>query len=85
MSGVFEKASLRSHEQVCFFYDVNTSLKAIVAIHDTTLGPSLGGCRMELYQSEELALEDVMRLSEGMTYKNALAGIPLEYKSLAPP
>ncbi len=58
-----------------FNYDKTTGLKAIIAIHDTTLGPALGGCRMLPYPTEEAALEDALRLSEGMTYKAAIAGL----------
>ena len=74
---VLEACATRGHEQVSFFNFPEVGLKAIIAVHDTTLGPGLGGCRMRLYPSEEQALEDVLRLSEGMTYKSALAGLPL--------
>lgn len=74
---VLEQCSQRGHEQVSFFHYPDVGLKLIVAIHDTTLGPALGGCRMRLYDHEAQAIEDVMRLSEGMTYKSALAGLPL--------
>lgn len=74
---VLEHCAVRGHEQVAFFNYPEVGLKLIVGIHDTTLGPGLGGCRMRLYDSDEQALEDVMRLSEGMTYKSALAGLPL--------
>lgn len=74
---VIEQCSQRGHEQVSFFHYPEVGLKLIVAIHDTTLGPGLGGCRMRLYDNEAQALDDVMRLSEGMTYKSALAGLPL--------
>jgi len=74
---VLEQCAARGHEQVCFFNYPDVGLKLIVGIHDTTLGPALGGCRMRLYQNEQQALEDVMRLSEGMTYKSALAELPL--------
>jgi len=67
----------RGHEQVVYFNDPKVGLKAIVAIHDTTLGPSLGGCRMWDYKNEEEALIDVLRLSKGMTYKAAIAGLKL--------
>jgi valine dehydrogenase (NAD+) len=63
------------HEQVVFCQDRSTGLKAIIAIHSTALGPSLGGTRFYPYESEEAALEDVLHLSQGMTYKNALAGL----------
>ena len=65
------------HEEVLFCHDRPTGLKAIIAIHDTTLGPALGGTRMWPYASEEEALHDVLRLSRGMTYKSALAGLDL--------
>ncbi len=68
---------LENHEQVNFFYDPKTNLKAIIAIHSTELGPSLGGCRMMEYESEQNALFDVLRLAKGMTYKSAIAGLKL--------
>jgi len=63
------------HEQIVFCNDPDTGLKAIIAIHNTTLGPALGGCRMRPYASTEEALEDVLRLSKGMTYKCAAADV----------
>lgn len=72
---IFAEMKRRGHEQVIFNYDRASGLKAIIAIHDTTLGPALGGCRMLPYASEEAALTDVLRLSEGMTYKAAAAGL----------
>ncbi len=65
------------HEQVVFCNDRDTGLKAIIAIHNTNLGPALGGCRMFDYASEEDALVDVLRLSRGMTYKAAASGLNL--------
>ncbi|MEU5272952.1 Glu/Leu/Phe/Val dehydrogenase dimerization domain-containing protein [Streptomyces hygroscopicus] len=65
------------HEQVVFCRDPATGLRAIVAIHDTRLGPALGGTRFYLYTSEAKALTDVLRLSQGMTHKAAAAGIAL--------
>jgi leucine dehydrogenase len=65
------------HEQVVFFHSKDTGLKAIVAIHSTVLGPALGGLRMWPYESEQDALTDVLRLSRGMTYKSAVAGLNL--------
>ena len=65
------------HEQVVFCNDPVTGLKAIIAVHNTILGPSLGGTRMWMYQNEAEALTDVLRLSRGMTYKSALAGLNL--------
>ncbi|HZW68090.1 MAG TPA: Glu/Leu/Phe/Val dehydrogenase [Pseudogracilibacillus sp.] len=64
-------------EQIIFCNDNASGLKAIIAIHDTTLGPALGGTRMWNYESETDALEDVLRLAKGMTYKNAAAGLNL--------
>jgi len=74
---VFESLEKKSHEQVVFSNDPKTGLKAIIAIHDTTLGPALGGCRMWDYKKESDALTDVLRLSQGMTYKAAVAGLDL--------
>lgn len=65
------------HEQVIFCQDKEAGLKAIIAIHDTTLGPALGGTRMWNYSCEEEALRDVLRLSRGMTYKATAAGLNL--------
>ncbi|MFJ8063724.1 Leu/Phe/Val dehydrogenase [Psychrobacillus sp. NPDC096426] len=70
---LFEQMS--EHEQVVFCNDPSTGLRAIIAIHDTTLGPALGGCRMQPYSSVGEALEDVLRLSKGMTYKCAAADV----------
>jgi phenylalanine dehydrogenase len=66
---------IREHEQVVFCNDEATGLKAIIAIHSTRLGPALGGCRMYPYKSVDDALEDVLRLSRGMTYKCAAADV----------
>ncbi|MBL4624234.1 MAG: Glu/Leu/Phe/Val dehydrogenase [Flavobacteriales bacterium] len=65
------------HEQVLFCNDEKTGLKAIIAVHSTVLGPSLGGTRMWNYTSEQEALEDVLRLSRGMTYKASISGLNL--------
>jgi leucine dehydrogenase len=65
------------HEQVVFCNDDETGLKAIIGVHSTTLGPSLGGTRMWTYEKEGDAIRDVLRLSRGMTYKNSLAGLNL--------
>ena len=65
------------HEQVVFCQDPGSGLRAIIAIHSTTLGPALGGTRFYPYPDEDAALADVLRLSRGMTYKNALAGLDL--------
>jgi len=74
---VFSHKEFDHHEQVAFFHEEKSGLKAIVAIHNTNLGPALGGCRMWPYATDEEALTDVLRLSRGMTYKSALAGLPL--------
>lgn len=70
---MFDK--IQQHQQVVFCNDPDTGLKAIIAIHNTTLGPALGGCRMQPYQSVDAALYDVLRLSKGMTYKCAAADV----------
>ena len=67
----------RGHEQLVFFYYPEAGLKVFVGIHNTVLGPALGGCRMRLYEDEEQAIDDVLRLSEGMTYKSSIAGLDL--------
>lgn len=72
---VFSRMAERKHEQVIYCNDAASGLRAIIAIHDTTLGPSIGGCRMWPYASEAEALTDALRLSEGMTYKNAAMGL----------
>lgn len=74
---VFAEVTRRGHEQVSFFHYPEVGLKAIVAIHSAVLGPALGGCRMRLYTDESEALDDVLRLAEGMTYKNSIAGLDL--------
>ena len=73
----FEGMSMMGHEQVVFCRNDEVGLRAIIAIHSTSLGPSLGGCRLYPYASEEDALRDVLRLSRGMTYKAAIAGLDL--------
>jgi leucine dehydrogenase len=65
------------HEEVVCFHDSTAGLKAIIAIHNTQLGPALGGCRMWNYENADLAVEDALRLSRGMTYKAAIAGLNL--------
>ncbi|REH98151.1 leucine dehydrogenase [Staphylococcus felis] len=74
---IFEKMEQHDYEQLVFCHDKTSGLKAIICIHDTTLGPALGGCRFWNYDSEEEAIVDVMRLAKGMTYKNAAAGLNL--------
>lgn len=73
---LFGSPHFDNHEQVVFCHDEATGLKAIIAVHNTNRGPALGGCRMWDYAGEDEALTDVLRLSKGMTYKNALANLP---------
>ncbi len=73
---LFSSPAFDDHEEVAFFYDHASGLKAVIALHDTTLGPAIGGCRMWPYAGEEEALIDVLRLSRGMTYKAAMAELP---------
>src|SRR5690606_32894475 len=75
MRDIFELMDEYGHEQVIFCRHPRSGLKAIIAIHDTTLGPALGGCRMLPYESTDEALEDVLRLSRGMTFKCAVADV----------
>ncbi|PHQ67308.1 MAG: amino acid dehydrogenase [Robiginitomaculum sp.] len=74
---IFEHPSFDEHESVHSFYDPETGLKAFVAVHSTHLGPSAGGTRFWRYENSDLALRDVLRLSRGMSYKNAMAGLKL--------
>jgi leucine dehydrogenase len=74
---VIERMSQFDHEQLLFCNDNATGLKAIIAVHNTTLGPALGGTRMWNYANEQEALNDVLRLSRGMTYKNSISGLNL--------
>ncbi len=74
---VFSEAAKLGHEQVVYCHDEATGLKAIIGIHNTVLGPALGGTRMWSYTSEEEAAIDVLRLSRGMTYKAAVSGLNL--------
>lgn len=73
----FSHLEFDHHEQVVFCHDKKSGLKAIIAIHNTHRGPSLGGCRMWPYQNDEEALTDALRLSKGMTYKSAMANLDL--------
>jgi valine dehydrogenase (NAD+) len=75
MTDVFEASA--EHEQVVFCHDAASGLRAIIALHSTALGPGLGGTRFYPYASTDDALRDVLNLSRGMTYKNALAGLDL--------
>ncbi|MEO1360623.1 MAG: Glu/Leu/Phe/Val dehydrogenase [Pseudomonadota bacterium] len=73
---MFDTAAFDSHEGVHFFSDPESGLRAIIAIHSTTLGPSSGGTRMWNYDNSAAMLTDALRLSQGMSYKNAMASIP---------
>jgi leucine dehydrogenase len=77
MDPVFGQHSFDDHEQIVFCNDKDTGLKAIIGIHNTVLGPALGGTRMWNYTNEWEALNDVLRLSRGMTYKSAITGLNL--------
>jgi leucine dehydrogenase len=74
---IYSQITEQGHEQLVFCYDKSSGYRGIIAIHDTTLGPALGGTRFWNYQSEEEAIFDVLRLARGMTYKNAVAGLNL--------
>jgi leucine dehydrogenase len=74
---VFDLVDFDNHEQVVYCSDDASGLKAIIAVHSTALGPAAGGCRFWDYATDEAALKDVLRLSKGMTYKNAMAGLKL--------
>lgn len=74
---IFKYMEKYDYEQLVFCQDQTSGLKAIIAIHDTTLGPALGGVRMWPYETEDQAVEDALRLARGMTYKNAAAGLNL--------
>lgn len=74
---VFEHVSFDGHEQVVFCHDPATGLRGVIAVHNTTLGPALGGCRMWPYANEDEAVDDVLRLSRGMSYKSAMANLAL--------
>ena len=74
---VFDHSEFDQHEQVVFCQDKASGLQAIIAVHNTSRGPALGGCRMWPYATSHDALNDVLRLSIGMTYKSAMANLPL--------
>ena len=74
---LFESMATLGHEQVVCYHDKSTGYKGIIAIHDTTLGPALGGTRFWNYANDDEAITDALRLSRGMTYKNAVAGLNL--------
>src|SRR5690349_7534901 len=73
---LFAMKDYDDHELIVFGRDPDTGLKAIIAVHSTVLGPAAGGCRMWPYASTSDAVTDVLRLSRGMSYKNAMAGLP---------
>ncbi len=73
---MFSHPDYDGHEVLLFTQDAASGLRALIAIHDTTLGPAFGGCRMYPYSSEQHAMTDVLRLSRGMTYKAAICGLP---------
>lgn len=73
---IFHLDQFDHHEHVAFVHDEDAGLKAIIALHNTALGPAIGGCRAWTYADEHAALVDVLRLSRGMTYKAACAGLP---------
>ncbi len=72
---MFDQLEENDHEQIAFFSDTPTGLKAIVAIHNTVLGPSMGGTRFWSYNNDQEAIVDVLRLSRGMTYKSSISGL----------
>ena len=74
---LFDSPAYKGHESVHAFQDEKTGLKAIIAIHSTARGPAVGGCRMWPYDSAQAALEDVLKLSRGMSYKNAVADLEM--------
>lgn len=74
---VWTSPEFDNHEQVCYFSDQDTGLRAIVAIHSTARGPAAGGTRFKTYENDEHALDDALRLSRAMSYKSALAGLPV--------
>ena len=74
---LFNAADFDAHEGVHYFCDAKSGLRAIIAVHSTHLGPAAGGCRWWRYGSDVAALTDALRLSRGMSYKNAMAGLPM--------
>lgn len=74
---MFDHPSFDGHEGVHAFHDAATGLKCMIAVHSTALGPAAGGCRIWSYATGDAMLTDVLRLSQGMSYKNAIAGIAL--------
>ncbi len=74
---MFDLPAYDGHEKVTMVEDAETGLKAIIAVHSTAMGPAAGGCRLWSYDSDSAALIDALRLSKGMSYKNAMAGLPM--------
>ena len=74
---LFDRIADMGHEQIVLCHDKASGYRGIIAIHDTTLGPALGGTRFWKYANDEEAIVDALRLSRGMTYKNAVAGLNL--------
>jgi len=73
---MFSHPEFSGHESLVFVSDAESGLQAIVSLHSTALGPAMGGCRLWSYETDEAAITDVLRLSRGMSYKNALADLP---------
>ncbi len=71
---IFERIETLEHQQLVFCHDPSTKLKAIIGVHNTVLGPALGGTRLWAYENEADAIQDVLNLSRGMTYKAAISG-----------
>ncbi|WP_375284363.1 Leu/Phe/Val dehydrogenase [Marinicauda pacifica] len=74
---VWQSTEFDNHEQVCCFSDAETGLRAVVAVHSTALGPAAGGTRFQPYATDDMAMDDALRLSRAMSYKCALAGLPV--------
>src|SRR5215212_8698186 len=77
LANLFDTIAEMGHEQLVVCHDKSSGYRGIIAIHDTTLGPALGGTRFWSYDSDEAAIIDALRLARGMTYKNAVAGLNL--------
>jgi leucine dehydrogenase len=77
LMSVFEHVAFDNHEQVVFATDAASGLRAIVSLHSTVVGPACGGCRFWSYASSQAALDDALRLSQGMSYKTVMAGLPM--------
>ncbi len=74
---IFDAPDFDAHEGVHFFNDTETGMRAIIAVHSTHLGPAAGGCRYWEYVDDGAAITDALRLSRGMSYKNAMAGLKM--------